>query len=383
MQDTFLPSVLIYDSQFDTASLRENKPYRNIGHLLMSAKSVRDALILCGAEARILDGSASDYECFTAICSSMEYLVGHKAYNGVKRLLSGVFGVYEQLSPFNCDELWSALNSFIDDNALTPSSLLSSLGVESLSVRVSPFHVFDISSDDIDIYSVTDLSDIVSLVTSDSNRESELESFIGKIASVVTERADRGSYGVFFALSQCYEFTRMSRKHELYEIYTDLKAGKCVSKTAQNGLITYVLTSLFGTFCTLNSNVLTKLSCSMREFESLLDYLKLNEKVPPSLLIKSDRPCDALPIALKLSIRNAYGLPSIIPISPDVLELANSFPIGLALEYQDGITDAVSVGSLISERDRIYNALSSIPGLDAESALLDLTYANVKNRMRI
>ena len=72
MQDIFLPSTLIYDSEFDINSLRQNKPYRNIGQLLMSMKSVRNALRLCGAEERILDGTASDYECFSAICSSME-----------------------------------------------------------------------------------------------------------------------------------------------------------------------------------------------------------------------------------------------------------------------------------------------------------------------
>ncbi|MBP3332759.1 MAG: glucuronate isomerase, partial [Clostridia bacterium] len=111
MQDIFLPSTLIYDCEFNINALRENKPYRNIGQLLISMKSVRNALRLCGAEERILDGNASDYECFAATCSSMEYLVGHNVYNGVKRLLEDVFGVYEQLSPFNCEELWVVLNS--------------------------------------------------------------------------------------------------------------------------------------------------------------------------------------------------------------------------------------------------------------------------------
>ena len=90
MQDIFLPSTLIYDSEFNIDILRENKPYRNIGQLLMSMKSVRDALRLCGAEERILDGSASDYECFAAICTAMQYLVGHTVYDGVKRLLKDV-----------------------------------------------------------------------------------------------------------------------------------------------------------------------------------------------------------------------------------------------------------------------------------------------------
>lgn len=383
MLEEFSPSVLIYDSQFDMASLRENKPYRNIGHLLMSAKSVKDALKLCGCEARILDGSASDYECFAAICSSMEYLVGHRAYNGIKRLLSDVFGIYEQLSPFNCDELWAVTNAFIDDNESTPASLLKAIGVESLSVRVSPFDSFDIASSDLDLYSVTDLCDIITLVTSENNVENELEGFINKISSVVSERAERGSYGVSFTLGRDYEFTRMSRKHELYDIYASVKGGKCVPQAAQNGLITYVLTSLFGTFCTLNSNIITDLTCPTQEFERLLDYLKLNKSLPTSLLIKTECPKDVLPIALRFSSRNEYGLPSIMPISHSTLELCRHFPIGLALEYQDGITDLISICSLISSRYCIYDALCKISELDAESLLLDLTYSNIKNRMRI
>jgi hypothetical protein len=322
--DNFLPTTLIYDSEFDRKAIEDNRPYRNIGHLLMSAKSVRNALRLCGAETRILDGSASDYECFTAICASMEYLAGHSVYNGVKRLLEDVFGVCEQLSPFNCEELWAVLNSHIDDSCLTPTSLLSILGVESLSVRVSPFDDFDISSDDIDIYSVTDLSDIISLVTADNNSENDLESFISRIASVIAERAERGSFGVFFTLGDDYEFVRMSRKHEVYEIYTEVKSGKTVPISAQNGLKTYVLTSLFGTFCTLNSNIITDLTCPTQEFERLLDYLKLNKSLPTSLLIKTECPKDVLPIALRFSSRNEYGLPSIMPISH-----SNSSPVRL------------------------------------------------------
>ncbi len=381
MQDNILPSTLIYDSEFDINTLRENKPYRNIGQLLMSAKSVRDALLLCGAEARILDGSASDYERFAAICSSMEYLVGHKVYNGVKRILSDVFGVYEQLSPFNCDELWAVLNSYLDDNELTPTSLLASLGVESLSLRVSPFDDFDISSENVDLYSVTDLSDIVSLVTADNNIENDLESFISKIASVVTERAERGSFSVSFTLGRDYEFVRMSRKHEVYEIYTALKGGKAVPISDQNGFKTYVLTSLFGTFCAQNSNVLTNLSYKAGELHRLLEYLRLNKKLPTSMLIRTEDPTDVAIIALEFSSRNVYGLPSIIPVCSHLNDLARIFPIGLALEYQNGITDVISVASLISSRTKSHQALSLIS--DPDSLLLDLAYANIKNRMRI
>lgn len=375
--------TLVYDSEFDIISLRENKPYRNIGQLLMSEKSVRNALRLCGCEERVLNGEASDYECFCAICVSMEYLIGHRVCDGVKRLLSDVFGVYEQLSPYNCEELWGVLNDYIDDNAVTPISLLSALNVESLSIRVSPFENFDVKSSEIDLYSITDLGNIVSLVVSDLNHENELEGFISKIASVITERDSGGSPSVALSLGRDYEFERMSRKHEVYEIYTALKCRKNVSISEQNGLITYVLTSLFGTFCTLNCNILTDIYCPTAELRRLLDYQKLNKHLPTSMLIKAKEPEDVLPLALEFSRRNEYGLPSIVPLCGDAVRAARIFPIGFALEYQDCITDTVSVAALISSRERLYNELSSITDLDPDSAVIDLTYANIKNRIRI
>ncbi len=383
MQDFESITTLIYDSKFDIKALRENKPYRNIGQLLMSQKSVRDALILCGADDRIINGEASDYECFSAICTSMDYLPGHKVYNGIMLLLERVFGVSEQLSPYNCDELWVVLNSFIDDNELTPSDLLSSLGIESLSMRVSPFEAFDIKTAGIDVYSVTDLCDIISLVTSPDNSENDLENFISCISSAVKARAELGSYSVSFTLGRDYVFTRMSRKHEVYEIYNELRGGKNVPISVQNGLVTYVLTSLFGTFRALNCNIITDLSCPYDELNKLLCYLRLNKNLPPSMLIRANDPKDVLPIALEFSTRNDYGLPSIIPICKNVTELSEIFPIGLAIEYQNGITDSVTIASQIASRSGVYDTLAQVDGIDPDSALFEITYANIKNRMRI
>ncbi len=383
MQDFEPITTLIYDSKFDIKTLRENKPYRNIGQLLMSQSSIRDALILCGADERIINGEASDYECFSAICTSMDYLPGHKVYIGIKLLLERVFGIEGQLSPCNCEELWSVLNSFIDDNELTPSDLLSFLGIESLSLRVSPFEAFCIDADGIDVYSVTDLCDIISLVTSPDNSESDLEGFIKSIAAAVKTRAELGSYGVFFTLGGGYEFTRMSRKHELYEIYNELKSGKNVPISAQNGLKTYVLTSLFGTFRALNCNIITDFPCSADEHTKLLNYLRLNKNLPSSMLIYANDPNEVLPIALEFSTRNDYGLPSIIPICKNIAELSKVFPIGLAIECQDGITDSVTIASQIASRSGIYDMLAQVDCIDPDSALFDITYANIKNRMRI
>ncbi len=372
MHDYPSPPILIYDSELDIATLRENKPYRNICQLLMSARSVRDALRLCGAEERILNGSASDYECFSAVCASMEYLAGHPVYSGVNAVLSNVFGIKESLSPYNQEELWSALNAILEDNAYTPTSLMSDLGVESLSLRVSPFEAFDIASEDIDIYAVTSLSDIVSLVTSEANTETELEAFIKNIASEITRRTEPGSYGVYFKLGDQYAFNRMSRKHEVYDIYSQLKSKKNVPISAQNGLITYVLTSLFGTFLTLKSNVILDMECRGAELSALMSYLELNQKLPSSLIIRSEKIEDTLPIALEYSRRNDYGLPSVTALSPNVTKLAKYFPIGLAMEYQNGITDIVKLAALSAERKSLSDELA-----------FDLCYMNIKNRMRI
>ena len=74
--------------------------------------------------------------------------------------------------------------------------------------------------------------------------------------------------------------------------------------------------------------------------------------------------------------RNAYGMPSVVPVSSDCNALSTVFPIGHTLQYQEGITDVVTLSSVICNGSELYEKFG-------EDIADNLTYVNIKNRMKI
>lgn len=380
---SYLPA-LFYDTEIDIEYLKENRPYRNIGHLLSSCKSVKDTLRLCGAEERIINGTASDYEFFLAVCASMPYLSGHNVFSGIDAIFKNVFGSSETPSPFNTEELWAEINGIIEESGLSPRSLLEKLNVESISVRLSPFEMQTGADDGVlDVYYLTDLSDIIGQITSEKNTEGSLESFITLIKKRITDLDSEGSSSVRICLHDGYRFERYNKKHELYGIYESLINGKTVTESDENGIITYVISSISGTLRSLRSNVIIDCECPQDELFRLFEYLDLNSSLPESALIRHDDPQKIYDTALAFTRRNAYGLPSIVPLCQNTAKTAELYPIGLCLEYQNGITDIVALSSALSKRQKLYESLVFLGSDDTDSLFEDITYANIKNRMRI
>lgn len=375
--------ALFYDTEIDIDCLYENRPYRNIGHLLSSCKSVKDALRLCGAEERIIDGTASDYEFFLAICLSMSYLAGHDVFLGIDTLFKKAFNISEMPSPFNAEALWSEINGIIEEQRLSPFSLLERLNVESISVRLSPFDTVKRASDTVDLYYVTELSDIIKEITSKKNTASSLENFISLIKDRITVLDNEGSPTVRIRLRGSYRFERYNKKHELYEIYNSLINGKSVTESNENGIITYVISSISDTVKRLGSNLIIDCECQSDELCRLFEYLDKGSLLPESAIIRCDDGKRALKTALSFCHRNPYGLPSILPVCSNILECARLYPIGLLFEYQNGITDVIALSSVLSRRQGLYDSLACLCSTDTDSLFEDLTYTNIKNRMRI
>lgn len=375
--------ALFYDTEIDIDCLYENRPYRNIGHLLSSCKSVKDTLRLCGAEKRIIDGSASDYEFFLAVCVSMPYLSGHNVFLGIDFLFKKAFEITEVPSPFNAEALWSEINGIIEDQALSPLSLLKKLNIESISIRLSPFDTVKPVSDTVDVYYVTELSDIIKEITSKKNTQGSLEDFIGLIKDRITALDNEDSSTVRICLRDSYRFERYNKKHELYDVYNSLINGKTVTESNENGIITYVIASISDTVKKLCSNVIIDCECPSDELFKLFEYLDKGSLLPESAIIRCDDERTALKTSLSFCYRNACGLPSILPVCSNVSESAKLYPIGLCLEYQNRITDIVALSSVLPKRQGLYELLVSLCSDDPDSLFEDLTYTNIKNRMRI
>lgn len=362
--------ILLYDTLLDPTVITENKPYKNIADLLVNrCISVKRALKLCGAEKRVVFGDGSDYERFYTLCASMKDLVGHPVYNGVKELLSAVFGWDGEISLYTADALWQGLNEVIEESQLTPVSLLSCLNIESVSVRRSPFYEKLPKVEGIDLYTVTDLYDIYSLIVNEGKDITSLNDFISKITSDINSN-------VRIKLPQDYKFVRNSKKLELEEFFLCIKSDIDLSENDRNALITYVVVSVIKKCAESEVGVILECHCQSYELSSLYSYLEMNKALPISTVLICEDAEKYERFFQSFTERNPYGMPSIVPVCKNYTKLAEVFPIGHGLQYQEGITDLVSICDIISRVPSIYDTYG-------DDVAENLTYVNIKNRMKI
>lgn len=362
---------LFYNTQIPLSILNIDRPYRNAGDLLVNAcPSVKNALRLCGAEERILDGDGSDFERFTALCYSMPYLVSHPVHAGVTRLMRDVFMIYEELSPYNCEEMWNVINEYIESNELTPTSLLSILNVESVCCRVDPLSSETARIDGVDIYTVSDLARIVDIISSINNSYKTLSEFINAVSDLSTHSALR------IELDKHYFYVRNSKKVELEGFYSALINNESLDSQKINALVTYVTLEVIRKLNKNDKPLILNAYCDESELDNLFSYLSLNNIKPNSTLLISRTSSDYINFINKHTTRNPYGMPSIVLSSSDYNALGKSFPIGLSVQSQENITDVVSLSATISNIDELTASYG-------EDITENMTYMNIKNIFHI
>lgn len=356
---------LFYDTAFSSEQLYGNIPYRNIGDMLVTrCVSVKNALKLCGAESRITRNEASDYEKFYALCYCMNSLIMHPVYHGIEYILRNIFDIDTVPSPYNAEELWEILNAKIDEMSLSPVSLLKKMNTESICIRKDPFEIFpDFEGSEIDIYKITDLKDIISVI--EGCKCDSIISFLNTISKNDTVR---------FTLKSNYKYIRNSKKAELEAAFDNVKREKSVSEEDKNALISYICYNA-AKICKENGlNLIIECKCNENEIENLFSYISLNKSLPDSTALICDNVKNYEDTLIKHTYRNNFGSPSIVPICKSYNELAEVFPIGHTLEYQGNVTDIVSAVSVICNRASLQFS---------EEITENIIYTNIKNKMKI
>ena len=362
---------LFYDTEIPYSFLSENRQYRNASDLLISTcPSVINALRLCGAEERIIKGECSDFERFVALCYSMPYLIGHPVNDGVRAILRGAFGIYEELTPYNCEEMWQIINCSIEDNELTPASLLSIINVESVCCRVSPFEKTGTVSEGIDLYSICNFNDISEVITSKKNTCNTLNEFIDAISDLSSHSAMR------IRLDKRYLFQRNSKKQELESIYVNAKSRKLTNESDISCLKTAVIVELLRRIKGSDKPIIFDVDCDINELDELFSYLKLNEIKPDQVILLTKEPAVHSDFLSKYTSRNAVGMPSITVVSNDYAQVSKVFPIGFSMQYQGNIKDVVSLAASFSD----FESISNVFGEDVAE---NMTYGNIKNIFHI
>jgi hypothetical protein len=361
---------LFYDTAISFEFLNIDRPYRNAGDLLVSTcPSVVDALKLCGAESRIINGECSDYERFTALCYAMPYLFSHPVRTGTERILNAL-GIFEELSPYCVEDAWSVINSVIEEGSLTPSSLLSQMNVESVCCTVSPFDKIEKVQNDIDVYPVSCLLNVSELIISEKNFCDELSAFLSVITTVDSYSA------VKLTLDRHYRYVRNSKRFELEEYYKSWKNGIGVKTDDLNAIITYVTVELAKKLKTSQKPLIIKADCPAEELDMLYSYLALNGIYPPATILVCNNAEDFKDFVIAHTTRTPIGMPSIIPVSKNTNALFKVFPAGFTLQYQEGVRDVVTLAAAMTEAD----SMSELYGEDIGEGI---NYSNVKNIFHI
>ncbi len=382
MCENQFPPILLYDTEISRKTLSSNLPYRNIGHLIFDNPSAITVLKLCGAEETLLE-NGSDYEKFSALCSVFPSLPSHKVRMGIEAILYAVCGESVTLSPYCAEELWTSLNALIDELELTPLDLLERLNVESVCTRILPFEELSLPSNTpVDVYPVIDMTDLLSFMVSDKNGCASLEKFLASLKKYACYDLEDNASALRVALSKDYKYIRCNKKQVLCDVYTALISGKTATDEEKNGLLTYIYVEC-ARFCEeKHLNLIVEPLCGVNELDKLLAYLKLNKILPDSMPVICDDIMGVCDLADKYSVRNDYGLPSIVPVTGRLEECAEHFPIGMTLEYQKGIKDIISAAALIAKRNDLKARLSLISD-EFNELYEDIVYTNIKNRMRI
>ena len=378
--------LLLWDTAFPVEELSENRPYRNIGELLVKRSSTnREALRLCGCDPAILNGEASDYECFAALCMATPMLMGHRAALATETILKAVFGLETPLSPYQIEELWTVLNEIIEERALRPSDVAEALNIESLCYRWDPLSPLpDPAFGEVDLYPIFDLSDPLAMMAKISPSDGGLADVIQVLSDRLTVFLAAGCASVRIALPKSYRFSRNSRKKEVDDLLYRLTAGERLSTEEENQLLTSLLIALS---CRITENDLVLLLATEAEESELMalyDYFALNHIVPETLLV-IPYPWDYADLFARHTHRTPKGLPSLLPIAEDFAALATIFPIGAAILPCGKVHDVVSLADGYRLRGRLAQALCAY---DTDPDVLaslteDVVYGNIKNRFGI
>ncbi len=377
---------LLWDTAFPIEELTENKPYRNVGDLLVKrCPTNREALRLCGCDSAVLDGTASDYECFSALCIAAPMLTGHRSVTLTKELLHAVFGLETGLSPYQTEELWTVLNQVIEDTVLRPSDVATALNIESICYRhpaLLPLPQTDWEG--IDLYPVFDLGDPVVTLLDPSFGEKSLAQTAEDLEKKLLPVLHAGCVSAHLQLPRHYAFLRNSRKKEIDDILRKGRHGEFLTPDEPNALITAFVVILAQALAEHRLTLLLTADAEEEELIRLYDYLALNQIAPETVLL-SRTPERYTSWFRRHTVRTEKGLPSLLPSSDRLGDYAERFPLGCAILPCRDIIDTVSLAEGLRQHRYLAKDLAPLSA-DTDTLLSlaeDIAYGNIKNRYGI
>ena len=123
--------IVDYHCHLSPKEIFEDKPFDNIGEMWLGGDHYKWRLMRAsGVDEEYVTGSASWKDKFIKYAESIEFAAGNPLYYWTKLELDQFFGITEQLTAANAEEIWEKANAVIREKKLSPRKLILDSKVE-------------------------------------------------------------------------------------------------------------------------------------------------------------------------------------------------------------------------------------------------------------
>lgn len=123
--------IIDYHCHLSPKEIFEDKPFNNIGEIWLSADHYKWRLMrTAGIDEEYITGNKSYKEKFIKYCSALEFAAGNPLYHWSHMELSMFFGIDDNITSQNAENIWDKANQYITDTAMSPRKLIKGSNVE-------------------------------------------------------------------------------------------------------------------------------------------------------------------------------------------------------------------------------------------------------------
>ena len=253
--------IIDYHNHLSVADISENKRFYDIYDLWIKPDPYKHRTMrMCGVSEKYITGDASDFEKFKAWCSIYPKLIGNPLYVWSQMELEEVFGILELPNENNAEVIYKQANLYLQNNEVTPKSLLNKFNVElacpcvSLSDDVSAFeNKANISpslrGDDI-VSPNTEIIKKLEAVTHTINNLSDYKNAVRKRLNVIKNVGCKFSD---HALDNGFRYYIDDGKNE--EHFVEILKGNKLDEESSKRLLSYLLTFVCEEYARFNFTV--------------------------------------------------------------------------------------------------------------------------------
>lgn len=131
--------IFDYYSHLDVKVLAEDRPYKDLGDLLMRNDHYKwRAMASFGVDENLIRGTASNFDKFLAYAKIMPYLIGNPLYHWTHMQLKSIFGIQDRLSEDSALSIWKQAQTVLNEQELSPLKLLKQQNVARVYSNAEP-----------------------------------------------------------------------------------------------------------------------------------------------------------------------------------------------------------------------------------------------------